>query len=165
VNISLWWREPESGGDPGTEERGDRFVSISVLLGKDPSRKITRRYEVRQKRFPDFRQQHRPLALHHRTGSESVLVDLLCRFFATMNVTPAQIGRSLAACAEIVDRADPVARPSASARRKHRRPLHSNFRTRISPRTGDPQLKDRVQGARYPRELQKMGGRLSEVQQ
>ena len=111
---SLWWREPEGEVIPTLEELGIGFVPFSPLGQGLPHRQDQRRYEVRQKRFP----QYRPALLAGEPKSQSGgCRSVGCDRQAEERDTCADRA-GLATGAEALDRSHPGHNEAASAGRK-----------------------------------------------
>jgi aryl-alcohol dehydrogenase-like predicted oxidoreductase len=151
---SLWWREPEVEVIPTLEELGIGFVPFSPLGKGFLTGKITEDTKFDKS---DFRNIVPRFSEENRKANQAV-VDLVGRFAQQKNVTPAQIALAwlLAQKLWIV--------PIPGTTKLHR--LEENIgavNVQLSPdelrELGTSAAKIRVQGARYPEELQKLVGR------
>jgi len=112
---SLWWREPEAAVIPALEELGiGSFHSVLLVKASLPERSAKIRSSTKAISATSS------LALPQRTESESGVGGSAVQICATDEGDTCSDRAHLAACAEIVDRADPGHDQAASARRKHR---------------------------------------------
>ena len=151
---SLWWREPEAETLPALEELGIGFVPFSPLGKGFLTGKISEGTTFDKS---DFRNIVPRFTAENRKANQA-LVDLLGAFAQEKKATPAQI-----ALAWLLAR-KPWIVPIPGTTKPHR--LEENIGAvdvQLSPgdlrklETAASQIK--VQGARYPEELQKMVGR------
>jgi aryl-alcohol dehydrogenase-like predicted oxidoreductase len=151
---SLWWREPEAEVIPTLEELGIGFVPFSPLGKGFLTGKISEETKFEKS---DFRNVVPRFAAENRKANQA-LVDMLGRFAAQKKATPAQI-----ALAWLLAR-KPWIVPIPGTTKLHR--LEENLgavNVELSPddlrELDTVASKIRVQGARYPEELQKLVGR------
>ena len=153
---SLWWREPEAEVIPTLEELGIGFVPFSPLGKGFLTGKIS---EDTQFDKTDFRNVVPRFTPENRKANQA-LVDLIDRFAQQKKATPAQIALAWLLAQK------PWIVPIPGTTKLHR--LEENIGAAAVELTPEDlrQLetaasKIAVQGARYPEELQKLVGTLS----
>lgn len=151
---SLWWREPEAEILPALEELGIGFVPFSPLGKGFLTGKITEETKFDQ---TDFRNIVPRFTAENRKANQAV-VDLVTEFAARKKATPAQI-----ALAWILAQ-KPWMVPIPGTTKLHR--LEENIGAAAVQLTPDDlakidnaSAKIRVEGARYPENLQKLVNR------
>jgi aryl-alcohol dehydrogenase-like predicted oxidoreductase len=151
---SLWWREPEAEILPVLEELGIGFVPFSPLGKGFLTGKITEETKFDQ---TDFRNIVPRFTAENRKANQAV-VDLVTEFAAQKKATPAQI-----ALAWILAQ-KPWMVPIPGTTKLHR--LEENIGAAAVQLTPDDlakidnaSAKIRVEGARYPENLQKLVNR------
>ena len=151
---SLWWREPEAEILPVLEELGIGFVPFSPLGKGFLTGKITEETKFDQ---TDFRNIVPRFTAENRKANQAV-VDLVTEFAARKKATPAQI-----ALAWILAQ-KPWMVPIPGTTKLHR--LEENIGAAAVQLTPDDlakidnaSAKIRVEGARYPENLQKLVNR------
>jgi aryl-alcohol dehydrogenase-like predicted oxidoreductase len=151
---SLWWREPEDEILPALEELGIGFVPFSPLGKGFLTGKITEETKFDQ---TDFRNIVPRFTAENRKANQAV-VDLVTEFAAQKKATPAQV-----ALAWILAR-KPWMVPIPGTTKLHR--LEENIGAAAVQLTPDDlakienaSSKIKVEGARYPENLQKLVNR------
>ncbi|MBT1077008.1 aldo/keto reductase [Geobacter grbiciae] len=151
---SLWWREPEADILPTLEELGIGFVPFSPLGKGFLTGKIT---EETKFDSTDFRNQVPRFSEENRKANQ-VLVDLIGRFAEQKKVTPAQVALAWLLAQK------PWIVPIPGTTKLHR--LHENIggaSVQLAPEDlreiESAAAKITLQGARYPKNLQKLVGR------
>ncbi len=151
---SLWWREPEAEVLPTLEELGIGFVPFSPL-GKGF---LTGAINAKTKfEGNDFRNKVPRFDPENRKANQT-LVDLLGRFAAQRKVTPAQIALAWLLAQK------PWIVPIPGTTKLHRLRENNGAATvQLAPEDlreiGSAASAIRIQGARYPENLQKLVGR------
>ncbi len=151
---SLWWREPEAEILPTLEELGIGFVPFSPLGKGFLTGKINQDTQFDQKDFRNIVPRFSP---ENRKANQA-LVEVLGRFAAQQNATPAQIALAWL----LAQRPWIVPIPGTTKLHRLEENLGAVNLELTQAQIGELEAaaaKIPVQGARYPEEMQRLVGR------